>query len=615
MTLPPAHERMEGDVLGKSEAMRLFIARALAVNPRAAVGAASFPAIAGICERLDGLPLAIELAAARASVLTPPAILARLDSSLHLLTQGARDQPERQQSLRGAIAWSYDLLLPKDQAIFRSLSMFSESFSYEAVEQIVQGQTMTGLNLLDSLATLVDSSLVRLIPTNDNEIRYRMLETIKEFGRERLLEAGELEPVRHAQAMYFADLAKQAVAQLHNVANDTLLDRLDQDLGNFRQALTTLNNLEEWDRLLHMSGDIAWFLFYRGQVIEAQGWVENALQHAHQCELLGPQAWALIGSGLTTQVIGDVSRSWELFAKAAEIANEGGEEGYRFVATNLRAGAMVTLGRIDEAAKLFESNLDRTGHVTHSAWLAHAKFHLGIIAFQQDRLEDAGGLFAESIELDDQDESYLDAIDALQYLSLVQIFQQQLANAGKTIVELLDRLELRKSDADLAIGIAIVAAYLARLADAQGAVRLFAAANQLRLQTGLPFPEPASTLFISVQTNAESKVPAEDIEAQRQSVRFLTAPEILATARDSLASSAGRVPVAAASSGKLKFSLTDREIDVLRLIADGLTNEQIANALFISSGTVRTHAANIFGKLNARTRTEAARIALRNGLI
>jgi ATP/maltotriose-dependent transcriptional regulator MalT len=400
------------------------------------------------------------------------------------------------------------------------------------------------------------------------------------------------------------------------VADEELVDRLEQDLGNFRAALTTLTDIGDWERLLQMSGDIAWFMFYRGRVIEGKRWVESALQLADQGVAPGPRAWALIGSGLMTQITGDAARAEQRFAEAAEVAAEAGEEWYRFVATSLRAGALVSLERFDEAAGLFEANLAQSGFGPHPAWQAHTKLHLGIIAFTRDQLNEAGALFAESIELCDQIESYLDAIDSLQYLALVQIRQRRFAQAGTTIGDLLERLIRRRSDSDLAIGIAIIAIFADRLENPQAAVRLFAAAYELRRRSGLPFPEPASTVFLEERPRIEAQFPPEEIEVLRQAGQAMTAAEAIDAARDIVETGVDGLPGDRdADSGRSQFSLTEREIDVLRLIADGLTNEQIAHALFISSGTVRTHIANIFGKLNARTRTEAARIALRNNLI
>jgi DNA-binding CsgD family transcriptional regulator/tetratricopeptide (TPR) repeat protein len=357
-------------------------------------------------------------------------------------------------------------------------------------------------------------------------------------------------------------------------------------------------------------------MFYRGRVIEGKRWVESALQLADQDVAPGPRAWALIGSGLMIQIAGDAARAEQRFAEAASLAAEADEEWYRFVATSLRAGALVSLERFDEAAGLFEANLDQSGFGPHPAWQAHTRLHLGIIAFTRDQLDEAGALFAESVELCDQIESYMDAIDALQYLALVQIRQLRFVQAGRTIGDLLERLIRRQSDSDLAIGIAIIAIFADRLKVRQAAVQLFAAAYELRRRSGLPFPEPASTVFLAERSRIEAQFPAEEIEALRQAGQSMTAADAVEAARDVVTMSVDGIPGDRdAESGRAQFSLTDREIDVLRLIADGLTNEQIARALFISSGTVRTHIANIFGKLNARTRTEAARIALRNNLI
>ena len=204
--------------MAAAEAVRLFVARARAVKPDFAVTAANAPAVAAICHRLDGLPLAIELAAARSNLLAPPALLTRLAGQLSVLTGGPRDAPARLRTMRDAIAWSHDLLTASERALFRRLAVFAGGFTLEAAEAVAAGDAGTdGVlpSVLDGLASLVDKSLVRTVATADAEhelgdLRYGMLETIREYGLEQLAASGEDEATRRRHAAWCLALAEAA---------------------------------------------------------------------------------------------------------------------------------------------------------------------------------------------------------------------------------------------------------------------------------------------------------------------------------------------------------------------------------------------------------------------
>jgi predicted ATPase/class 3 adenylate cyclase len=222
--------------LSQYEAVALFIERAMAAKPDFAVTNENAPAVAEICARLDGLPLAIELAAARSNVLGPQAMLARLGHRLTLLSGGARDRPERQQTLRGAIDWSHDLLSDDERALFRRLSVFVGGARLDAIEGVCPGDELS-IDLLDGLTSLVDKSLLRQSTAPDGEPRFFMLETIREYALERLDESGHGPELRRRHAAHYASLAD--AAQTHLLASDKRewLDRLEEDHHNLRATL------------------------------------------------------------------------------------------------------------------------------------------------------------------------------------------------------------------------------------------------------------------------------------------------------------------------------------------------------------------------------------------
>ena len=230
--LPPVIERLE-----EYAAVALFVERARAANPDFKITGENAPAVAAICARLDGLPLALELAAARIKVLPPAALLARLDNRLKLLTDGARDRGARQQTLRGAIDWSYHLLLPDEQALFRRLGLFVGGCTLEAVEAVCDAAGNSRPDVLDLVASLVDKSLLRQEQEPAGDSRFSMLETIREYAREQLATSGETRLFQHHAAYYLA-FAEQAARELTGQHQAPWLRRLDAEQDNLRAALT-----------------------------------------------------------------------------------------------------------------------------------------------------------------------------------------------------------------------------------------------------------------------------------------------------------------------------------------------------------------------------------------
>ena len=244
-----------------SDAVRLFVARAEAVQPDFALTPENAVAVAEICRRLDGLPLAIELAAARVKVLPPAALLARLDHRLPLLTGGGRDLPERQQTMRDAIAWSHDLLTPEEQVLFRRLAVFAGGFTLEAAEAVASGPGEPGIDPFEGVASLLDKSLLRQEAGPGGEPRFTMLETVREFALEQLAASGEEDAIRQRHAAWCLALAEAAGRDLETGrAQAAWLARLDAELDNLRAALAWFDAADEPINVLRLLSAICWVL-------------------------------------------------------------------------------------------------------------------------------------------------------------------------------------------------------------------------------------------------------------------------------------------------------------------------------------------------------------------
>ena len=288
LSLPNLRQLPDLQTLSQYEAVALFIQRAQAVKADFAVTNANAPAVAAICARLDGLPLAIELAAARVKFFAPPALLARLEQGLAVLSGGARDLPARQQTLRGAIAWSYNLLTLEEQQLFRRLAVFVDGFIWEAAEVVCVAAGELKGDILDGLFSLVDKSLLRQQESAQGEPRFWMLQLLREFGLEYLTSAGETELTRTAHASYYLALAEEAEPQLRGTDSGRWFTRLAQEHKNLQAALSwQLERAEmragsegdkEWtEQAMRLCGALFWFWNIRGYYREGRSFLERAL--------------------------------------------------------------------------------------------------------------------------------------------------------------------------------------------------------------------------------------------------------------------------------------------------------------------------------------------------
>jgi predicted ATPase len=260
LALPDLQRLPEQEVLAQQAAVALFLQRAQARQPDFLLTAANARTIAEICVRLDGLPLAIELAAARIRILSPQALLARLTQHLSVLTRGAATLPARQQTLRSTLQWSYDLLDTHERCFFRYLSIFVGSFTLEAAEKVCgalrQDDQGAAGSVLDGVDSLLEKSLLHRVERQTGEPRLAMLETIREYGLECLMASGELESTRQAHATYYQALVGEVGPHLRGPERGKALDQLEQELDNLRAALNGLLAEGEVEQAVRLGTDL-----------------------------------------------------------------------------------------------------------------------------------------------------------------------------------------------------------------------------------------------------------------------------------------------------------------------------------------------------------------------
>jgi predicted ATPase/class 3 adenylate cyclase len=325
LSVPDVRHLPDLKVLSQYEAVRLFIERAKAAKADFEVTDESAPAVAEICVRLDGLPLAIELAAARIKMLPPNALLHRLGSSLKLLTGGARDLPERQRTLRATIEWSFALLDEGEQVLFGRLAVFSGGRTLEAIEGICDAEGDLAVDTFEGVSSLLDKSLLRQEEGPGGEPRFVMLETVHEFAREKLKESAEAEEIKRIHAQYFLTLAEEAYTELKGANQLQWLEKLEAEHDNMRAALSWALEHKQVELALRLGSALWWFWWMRGHNSEGRRWLEQALAMDGRGS---PEvrAMALAGAGALASEQGDLDRAKEACEGGFELlANEARE--------------------------------------------------------------------------------------------------------------------------------------------------------------------------------------------------------------------------------------------------------------------------------------------------
>jgi predicted ATPase/class 3 adenylate cyclase len=391
--------------LSQYEAVRLFIQRALDVKPDFAVTNENAPAVAEICHRLDGLPLAIELAAVRIKLLTPQAMLGRLSSRMKLLTGGARDLPARQQTIRNAIAWSYDLLDEEEKKLFRRLSVFVGGFTFEAAEAVcnAEGDPSTGsgqalgIDVLDGVSSLVDKSLLRQEEVK-GESRFMMLETIREYGLERLAESREEEAARRYHLNFFMALAEEAEPKLNGPDQIAWLDRLEVELDNLRAALEWSLACGEVEEGLRLGGALWWFWFLRGYFSEGYKRLERAIAESRG-KSESVRAKALYVVGHLAHEIGNFERAAAMCEESLALFKELGDKSGIASSTLILGVVAGSQGNSDRVVTLGEESLRLFRELGDKWGIALALYLLGGIARYRGDYGRATTLFEESLSL------------------------------------------------------------------------------------------------------------------------------------------------------------------------------------------------------------------------
>src|SRR6266702_3925513 len=407
LSVPTLKQLPDVKTLSHYEAVALFIERAQATKPDFSVTNANALTIAAICAHLDGLPLAIELAAARVKHFSPQTLPTRLEQGLSVLSGGARDLPARQQTLRGTIAWSYDLLSPEEQKLFRHLAVFVDGWSLEAAEVICMARGGLSEDILEGMASLVDKSLLRQEEQAAGESRFWMLQTLREFGLEQLARSGELEATRQAHAEYYLRLAEEAQPSLQATEQGRWLARLEQEHENLRAAIFWLlaqarmgseQSTQQAERALRLCTALSWFWSIRGYIREGQNFLEQALA-LRESVAVPVRASALYTAADLAFLLDNLERTEKLGSESLHLFRELGDkvgiaDALFLLGTSAWARGRYTLARpqLEEAASLYQEMGEN--------WKRGRCFtQLARISTVQGEYDQAQGLLEQSLSL------------------------------------------------------------------------------------------------------------------------------------------------------------------------------------------------------------------------
>lgn len=647
--LPDLKQLPSADALSEYPAIALLIERARAVNPEFVLSDQNGPTVAEICTRLDGLPLAIELTAAHIKSLPPQVILQRLQHRLMLLASGPPDLPVRHQTLRGAIAWSYDLLRPDEQRLFRRLSVFVGGSTVEAVEAVCGGEGDLNTDVLEGLAALVDKNLLRQDSQLEGEARFWMLETIREYALERLTMSRESEGIQRRHAAFFLSFAEGAEGELHGSKQAVWLDRLEREHGNMRAVLRWALEAGEIETALRLSGALWWVWEQRGHLAEGQRWLEEALSRS---AAVAPaiRAKALNGAGCLARDRGDYRRAMASHEEclalrrglgdkrriastlnnlanvladqgnygAARALHEeslnlyrelGDRRGTAYLLDNL-AGDLSYQGDNERATALHEESLAVHRELGDRHGMATVLNNLGVAARDRGDYKRAKAFHEESLALYQELRDQGGVALALVHLGLLARYQGDHMGATALCKESLALFWEVEDKRRIAKGLGALAGVIAAKGQADQAAQLFGAEEALRDAIGAPLPPSDRRDYDRDVKSVRARLGKKAFAAAWTAGRAQSLEKAVEYALGVVASAP---PTAEAE--RRPTPLTPREEEVAGLIARGFANREIATALGITEGTVEVHVQHILNKLGFHSRAQIAVWVVEHGLV
>ena len=661
LSVPERQRTPSSEELEAYESVRLFVERARERDPSFSLSPPNAFAAADVCRMLEGIPLALELAAARVGTLSVEQISERLAGSLELLTRGGRTAVPRHRTLKGTLGWSYDLLSESERQLFRKVSVFAGGWTLEASEAVGSGDGVEEREVLDLLSELVEKSLVVTKRGYEGGVRYRLLEPIRQYALEKLEERGEAEDTKRAYAQYFLTVAEEAEPELLGPRETEWYNRLEEEHDNIRAALSWSLVGANAELGLSLAGAIWWFWQRHGHLREGLRWLDEGLAKGGGTSAIA-RAKALEGIGWLAYGQADIDRMKESATEGLRLSTEAGlGSHHRALFLQVLGEASWGEGDYERATKLAEESVNLSREVNDLGVLANSLIELGTASvWRVGGQEQARAFYEEALAISRELGSASILRSCVNSLGLTYLLQRDVERAlpffeesaalcreagDRALLPIplnnlgwvallggdLDRAEaLHKESLALSnelgssLGFVLYLEGLACEAGAKGeverAARLFGAAEAFHEATGVgpwaamhalaePYlVEAHSQLEDSAWTAAWEEGRAMSMEA---AFEYALSEEEPST----ITSSAAPTEQLSAPVSEHPAGLTPREVEVLGLVAEGLTNPQVAQKLFLSPRTVQRHLNSVYRKLGVSSRTAATHLALEHDLL
>ncbi len=608
LLVPDAGDSPSVEKLARYEAVRLFVERARSRLPAFDLTPENAREVVEVCRKLEGIPLAIELATARVTVLSVQQIAQKLKDPLGLLTAGGRTVAARHQTLRATLKWSYELLSEPERRLFERLSVFVGGWTLEAAEVVGAVPSVETERVLDLLSRLVDKSLVVAEDGGEGSLRYRMLEPVRQYGRERLEERREAEAVLGKHAAFFLALAEEAESELKGPRQVLWLKRLDREQGNLRAAMRWLLGRGESEMVARLGWALWLFWWIRARFSEGRRWMEEVLAKGTAMPA-SARAKALFVAGTMADGLADYRSAESLLEESLRLFKELEDE--RGAAYVLSSAGFAAIGQgqhekgialLEEAVHLSLEVGEKWAAAYMLNFMAVVRRNLGDQA-RAKRLAEQG--LALSRELGDR-EGISMALYILATLAQASSEHERAKGLFEEGLKLAAEVGDETNVAYCLEGLAAVAASEGTIACA---ARLWGAAEALlaTIEVAAYIYAPDRSLYQSQVAAARSALGEEAFAAAWLQGRALTLEQALVEAR--------QTPQAELKLSSYPAGLTAREVEVLRLVAGGLTDAQVAKSLFISPRTVNGHVRSIYAKLGVDSRAAATRFAIDHKLL
>ncbi len=586
----PSVEDLEG-----YESVRLFVQRARYRNPAFVLTPQNAGAVAEICARLESIPLAIELAAARVG-LSVEQVAGRLDDALGLLTTGGRTVAPRQRTLRGMLDWSYDLLSGAERALFRRLSVFAGGWTLEAAEVVGPGGGIGARDVLDLLSQLVDKSLIVAEAIGEGEIRYRMLEPVRQYAGERLLDDDEREATRRRHAGWCLSFVEGAEAGLRGSGQASWVGRTKRESANVQAALGWSLEAEP-ETALRLAAMMGYFWYRYGRIAEGQRWLEAVLARTGGFET-SMRARVLRLAGVLAEESGLYERAQGLHERGLALYRRLGEKQGEAASLTSLGALMFAVGDLDRAVALTRESLVLKRELGDERVLMSSRNNLGEMLQAAGDLKGAQALFGENLESDRRLADEWGAGVSLLNLGTLAVEQGEPDRAERLLLEALRTLQSFGDEDAVAECLDSLAGAAGARGEGHRAATLFGAAEAAREEFGTPLrpvERDRYERFIAASRRTTGK---EAWTSAWKSGRALS----LRQAAEHALSPAGDRPELA--DRRVPGLLTPREQEVALLVAGGLSNRHISQQLSISQNTTATHVGRILKKLGLRSRSQ-----------